>query len=168
MRVSWFFLDQYFQEAKKDKRVKIDENLEEKRKRVKQFLETYEVAPLMRPYQVIQRVILPKFNSGKYKEYSDEKIILFTNYVRENLIPYINRIRSQRKSVQTDEEAIIDIRKSLYLKGTYIENESKYEGFFLPIELYIDKHGRDREPIAKALQGLIEYPSYHLFIMIDE
>ena len=152
------FLDRYFQESKKDKRVKIDETLEEKRKRVKQFLENYEVAPSMRPYQIIQRVILPKFKTGKYKGYSDEKIVLFTNYLRENIRPYINRMRSQRKSIQTDEEAILEIREAIQLKGTYFENGSKKEAFFSPNDLYINNQSRDQKPIAKALQGINGVP----------
>lgn len=152
------FLDRHFQEAKKDRRVKINPELEEKRKRVKAFLRQYGVAPMMRPYQIIQRVILPKFESGKFRGYPDEKLVLFTNYVRENLIAYVNQMRSQRKSLQSDEEAIADIRETLRLKGVYIEDGHRVEGYFSPSELYIDNHGRRLEPIARALDGIETTP----------
>lgn len=153
------FLDRYFQEAKKDRRVKIDPELEEKRKRVKRFLGSrYGVAPMMRAYQVIQKVILPKFESGKFRDYSDKKLVLFTNYVRENLQSYIKRLRSQRKSLQSDEEAIADIRETLRLKGVYSKDGRQVESYFSPSELYIDSCGRSREPIARALGGVEGVP----------
>jgi len=152
------FLERFFQEAKKDRRVRIDPELEEKRKRVKQFLRRYDVAPRMRPYQVIHKVILPKFASGKFRGYSDEKLVLFTNYVRENLIAYIKQMYSQRKTLQSDQEAIADIREVLRLKGIVSEDGCPVEGYFSPSELYIDSRGRSREPIARALDGVAGAP----------
>jgi len=151
------FLDKFFQIAKKRATAKIDPDLEEKRRRVKDFLKEYGVEKLMEEYHIIDKVVLNSFDSGRCKRFNKKKLVIFTNFIRENMSLYANRIRSQRSGISED-RVFEDIRKRLLLKGFYFENGKRKEGLFRPEELYFYKRRGKITDIYNLFKGMNRIP----------
>lgn len=151
------FLDKFFQLAKKRANARIDSELEEKRRRVKDFLKEYGVEKLMEEYHIIDRVVLNSFDSGRCKRFSKRKLVIFTNFIRENMSLYANRIRSQRSGI-SDDKLFENIRQRLLLKGFYYENGKRKEDLFRPGELYFYKLKGKITDIYKLFKGIDGIP----------
>jgi hypothetical protein len=151
------FLDKFFQLAKKRANVRVDPELEEKRRRVKDFLKEYGVEKLMEEYHIIDKVVLNSFDSGRCKRFSKKKLVIFTNFIRENMSLYANRIRSQRAGI-SDDKVFEDIRQRLLLKGFYFENGKRKEALFRPEELYFYKLNGKITEIYKLFKGIAGIP----------
>jgi len=152
------FLHPMFQLAKKSRGKEVDHTLEEKRERVREFLDLYGVKRLMREYHIIKEVVLPKFTLDRLKEYSEGKVVILTNYIRENLGSYASRVRSQRTRV--DEEQIYrEISEKLHVRGVYLREGKTEASYFPPSELYIPPRGKKaRSSLWRALQRMDEVP----------
>ncbi|MCK4819977.1 hypothetical protein KA005_29700, partial [bacterium] len=151
------FLDKFFQVAKKGTKRRIDPDLEEKRKRVKDFLKEYDVEKYMEEFHIINRVVLESFTSGRYHRFKKKRLVIFTNFIRENLSLYANRIRGQRSYISED-EIYDDIKGKLLLKGFYFENGRRREGFFKPEELYFYKLRSKITDVFKLFKGVDGIP----------
>jgi hypothetical protein len=151
------FLDKFFQVAKKGRKRRIDPDLEEKRKRVKDFLKEYDVEKYMEEFHIINRVVLESFTSGRYRRFKKKRLVIFTNFIRENLSLYANRIRGQRSYISED-EIYDDIKGKLLLKGFYFENGRRREGFFKPEELYFYKLRSKITDVFKLFKGVDGIP----------
>ncbi len=151
------FLDKFFQLAKKRANARIDPELEEKRRRVKDFLKEYGVEKLMEEYHIIDKVVLNSFDSRRCKRFSKKKLVIFTNFIRENMSLYANRIRSQRSGI-SDDKVFEDIRQRLFLKGFYFENGKRKEDLFRPEELYFYKIKGEITDIYKLFKGIDGMP----------
>lgn len=159
------FLHPIFQLAKKSRGKEVDHTLEEKRERAREFLDRYGVKRLMREYHIIKEVVLPKFRLDRLKEYSERKVVILTNYIRENLGSYASRVRSQRTRV--DEEQIYrEISEKLHVRGVYLREGKTEASYFPPSELYFPPRGKKaRSSLWRALQRMDEVPfvapTYH-------
>jgi len=151
------FLDKFFQLAKKRANARIDPELEEKRRRVKDFLKEYGVEKLMEEYHIIDKVVLNSFDSGRCKRFNKKKLVIFTNFIRESMSLYANRVRSQRSGI-SDDKVFEDIRQRLLLKGFYFENGKRKEALFRPEELYFYKLKGKITDIYKLFKGIDGIP----------
>lgn len=152
------FLHPTFQLAKKSRDKEANRELEEKRGRIREFLDEYGVARGMRPYDIIKKVVLAKFQHAYREEYPTRKVVVLTNYIRENLESYVGRVRSQRTWVD-DGEIHQEISEKLFVRGSYLRQTKTEESDFRPSELYL-LPSRKEEPAAlwRALQGLENVP----------
>jgi len=151
------FLDKFFQIEKKGGKARPNPELEKKRDRVKDFLKRYGVDKYMEEFHIINKVILETFDSGRFRDFSDKKMAIFTNFIRENLSLYANRIRSQRSSVK-DEELFREIREKLRVKGFYFQNGKRKEGFFKPEELHFYRQKGKKTDVASVFSGVDNVP----------
>lgn len=151
------FLDKFFQVAKKGGKRRIDPDLEEKRRQVKDFLKEYDVEKYMEEFHIINRVVLESFTSGRYRRFNKRKLVIFTNFIRENLSLYANRMRGQRSWISED-EIYDEIKGKLLLKGFYYENGRRKEGFFKPGELYFYKLRGKITDIFRLFKGIDGIP----------
>jgi hypothetical protein len=151
------FLDRFFQVAKKGRRRRIDPALEEKRKRVKDFLKGYDVEKYMEEFHIINRVVLESFTSGRYRRFNKKRFVIFTNFIRENLSLYANRMRGQRSWISED-QIFDEIKGKLLLKGFYYESGRRKERFFRPEELYFYKLKGRITNVFKLFKGIDGIP----------
>ncbi len=151
------FLDKFFQVAKKGTKKQIDIELEEKRREVKDFLKEYGVEKYMEEYHIINKVVLESFESGRCDRFNKKKLVIFTNFIRENLSLYANRIRAQRSGI-SGYKIFDGIRKKLLLKGFYYENGKRREGLFRPEELYFYKLKGKKTDVYNLFRGIDGIP----------
>jgi hypothetical protein len=151
------FLDKFFQVARKGTSARIDAELEEKRQRVKDFLKEYGVEKFMEEYHIIDKVVLSRFDSHRCKQFNKKKFVIFTNFIRENMSLYANRVRSQRSSISED-MVFEDIRKRLLLRGFYFESGERKESLFRPEDLYFYKLKGKKTAVYNLFKGIDGVP----------
>lgn len=139
-------------------REKGEKKIDEKRKRIRDFLvDQYGVSQFIDPHKIINDVILPKFKNDVYLQYSTKKLVILTNYIRENIKAWINKKRSARTSVDVD-ELYRELGEMLYLKVNWRVGRNTHEGFLHPAETYISGRSKNRSKIYEMFSRLDEAP----------
>jgi hypothetical protein len=111
----------------------------------------------MEEYHIIDKVVLNSFDSGRSERFNKKKLVIFTNFIRENMSLYANRVRSQRSGV-SDDRVFEDIRKRLLLKGFCFEKGKRKEGLFRPEELYFYKPKGGKTAVCNLFRGIDGVP----------
>lgn len=139
-------------------REKGEKKFDEERKRIREFLvEQYEVSQFIDPHKIINDVILPKFKNGVYLNYKTKKIVILTNYIRENIKAWINKKKSARTSVDVN-ELYRELGGMLYLKVSWKKGKKTHNGFLHPDEAYISGRNKVRSNIFKMFSQIDEAP----------
>lgn len=97
------FLNKYFQLSTITKRKEPDPEEEENRKKAHEFFEGADVRIYFKQSHVIKDVILPKYSSGKWKEYDNLKLYNLLNYIRLYWPTLESEVKNKRR-----EEKIFD------------------------------------------------------------
>jgi len=143
------------------KRLSIEKDQEEtddKRKIIRDFfVDNYSVSKFIDPHKIINDVILPKFENGVYLKYNTKKLVVLTNYIRENVKSWINKKKSARTNVDVD-DLFKELGKRLYLKVVWKIGRKSYSGFLHPAEAYISGRKKSRTKIYKMFSWFDETP----------
>jgi len=139
-------------------RKKGEKNIDEKRKLVRDFLvNQYGVSQFIDPHKIINDVILPKFENGVYLKYSTKKLVVLTNYIRENVKSWINKKKSARTMVDVD-DLYKELGERLYLKVEWKIGRKTHNGFLHPAEAYIGGRRKSRTKIYEMFSWVDEAP----------
>jgi hypothetical protein len=114
------FLNRYFQESGIARRKEESEELEEKRKRVKEWFDSIGVKKYFRQVHIIKEVILPKFTTRKYQKYGNHEVYNLLNYIRA----YWSTIESEIQNKKLSSDIVEEIMDSVRLKA-YAHAEDK-------------------------------------------
>lgn len=155
------FLNRYFQEASITRRKKKSAETEKKRKRIKEWFDSIGVKKYFKQSHIIKTVILPKFTTGKYKKYSDQKLYGFVDYVRR----YWPTIESEIKNKKLRSDIIKEIKSSLLFKIFSYEDGRKIDGYRNPEEIYFSRrYGKNEvmEELFEGIDGIHFLSSYYL------
>ncbi len=135
-----------------------EKKIDEKRKLIREFfVNQYDVSRYIDPHKIINDVILPKFENGVYSKYSDKKIVVLTNYIRENVKYWINKKKSARTLVDMD-DLYRELGKRLYLKVEWKIARKSHTGFLHPAEAYISGRRNSRTKIYEMFSWMDETP----------
>jgi hypothetical protein len=160
------FLNKYLQESGIIRRKEKSPEIEDKRKRVKEWLTWNEIGvkKYFKQYHIINEVILPKFSSGKYRNYNDLKIYGLIDYIRNNLSSYETEVR--KRKTHLDEETIFDeIKENLLVKCFYYENGKRLEAYKKPNETYFSKQYGNQlmEELFDGVEGVYFISPYYIY-----
>ena len=155
------FLNRYFQESSIARRKKKSEETEEKRRRVKDWFDSIGVKKYFKQTHIIKDVILPKFATGKYKEYSDLKVYALVDYIRR----YWSTIESEIKNKKLSANIVEEIKSSVLLKVFSFKDGEKINEYKSPEEIYFSKrYGKNEvmEELFEGIEGIHFLSSYYL------
>ncbi len=139
-------------------RAKGENKIDEKRKLIRNFLVSeYNVSQFIDPHKIINNVILPKFENGTYLEYNTKKLVVLTNYIRENARSWINKKKSSRRQVD-ESELYMELGERLYLKVGWNNGRKANTGFLHPAEAYICGRSKNRTDIHKIFSWIDDTP----------
>lgn len=153
------FLNRYFQGSTIAHR-KEDEN-EEKRERVKVWFDSIGVRQYFKQVHVIKDVILPKFITGKYKQYDDLKLYKLTDYIRT----YWSTIETEISNKKVSPEIIREIKSAILLKTHCYKNGNKVEEYKKSEDIYFsEKYGKTEtmEALFSGIENVHFLSSYYL------
>lgn len=127
-------------------------------KRIGDFLNReYSIETYMDEHKIINNVILPKFENGLYENYSIEKIVRLTNYIRENIRYWINKKKGARTNVSED-ELFKELGQRLKVQANWKEGRKKMRGFLFPNECYIAGKSPNHTGIYSILFNVDQAP----------
>ena len=155
------FLNRYFQESSIVRRKKKSAEAENKRRRVKEWFDSIGVKKYFKQSHIIKSVILPKFTTGKYKKYSDQKLYGLVDYVRR----YWPTIESEIKNRKLRAGIIEEIKTSLLLKTFSFEDRRKVDTYKSPREIYFSRrYGKNEvmEELFEGIEGIHFLSSYYM------
>ena len=155
------FLNKYFQLSSIIKRKEIDLQEEERRKKVRDFLDGIGVRVYFKQFHVIRDVLLPKYASGKYAQYDDQKLFRFVNYIRM----YWPTLESEVKNKKISEDVFNDIRNTVLLRAYTITEEKRVACYMPPNKLYFPKRygpAEKMEDLFAGIEGICFLHPYYL------
>jgi hypothetical protein len=155
------FLNSYFQESSIVRRRQISAEQEEKRAKVKDWFDSIGVKKYFSQVHIIEEVILPKFTSGKYREYDDIKLYRLIDFIRS----YWSTIESQIKNKKKSPEFIEQIKRSILLKSFSSKKRTKIPVYKKPDEIYFSKiYGKNEvmEDLFKGIKDIYFLSSYYI------
>ncbi len=142
------FLNRYFQASTIAHR-KEDEN-EEKRERVKAWFDSIGVRQYFKQVHVIKDVILPKFITGKYKQYDDLKLYKLTDYIRA----YWSTIETEISNGKVSAKIIREIKSAILLRTYCYRNGNKVEEYKKPEDIYFSERYGKTETMEALFLGI--------------
>lgn len=144
------FLNRYFQESSIVHRKEENPEIEERRKRVKNWLDNIGVRKYFKQVHVIKDVILPKFSSGKYKNYDDLRLYKFADYIRIHW----STIETEIKNKKLSEDIIDDIKNTVLLRAFCHKGGSIFEEYRKAGEIYFSKRFGKNEVMEDLFEGI--------------
>jgi len=144
------FLHRYFQESSIAHRKEDDTETEEKRRRVKEWFDSIGVKKYFKQAHIIKEVILPKFTTGKYKEYGDLKLYKLIDYIRT----YWSTIESEIENKKLSSEIIEEIKKSVMLKTFRYKDGNKVDEHRNPGGIYFSKRFGKSDVTEDLFEGI--------------
>jgi len=144
------FLNRYFQTSTIIKRTAIDQEEEEKRKKVHRFFENVGVKSYFKQSHVIRDVILPKFTSGKYRQYDDAKLYSLVNYIRS----YWSTLESEVRNKKLSENIFEEIRNGVCLKCYSYKGNEKIKDYLTADRLYFSRRYGKNEEMETLFNGI--------------
>lgn len=144
------FLNRYFQESGIAHRKEDDAETEEKRKQVKDWFDNIGIKKYFKQAHIIREVVLPKFTTGKYREYDDLKLYKLIDYVRT----YWSTIESEIKNKKLSSEIIEEIKSSVMLKAFRHKDGNKIDEYRSPSEIYFSKRYGKSEVMEDLFEGI--------------
>jgi hypothetical protein len=158
------FLNRYFQSSTITKRKEADPEEEERREKVHEFFENIGVKIYFKQSHVIKDVILPKYSSGKYKNYDDLKQYKLLNYIRL----YWPTLESEVKNKKLSEDIFDTISKTTLIKAYTYRNSEKIPCYMPPGTLYFTKRYGKTENIEDLYEGIEEIYYLHPYYLNRE
>lgn len=155
------FLNRFFQLSTIIKRKNPDSKEEEKRKKVGKFFEDLGVRKHFRQSHVIKDVILPKYSSGKYRQYDDARLYSFLNYIRA----YWSTIQSDVRNKKISESIFDDIGNTVRVKCYSHKNGEQITGYLPPGKIYFsNRYGKkeEMEALYKDVEDIWFLHPYYL------
>jgi hypothetical protein len=155
------FLNKYFQLSTIVKRKDMEPAEEESRAKVHQFFEAIGVRIYFRQSHVIRDVILPKYSSGKYKDYDDLKLYKLIDYIRLNWPTLESDVNNKKPS----EKVLEEIKQTILLKAYIHKNAEKIPFYMHPKELYFPKRygkSENMEDLFEGVRGIYFLHPYYL------
>lgn len=122
------------------------------------FVEEYGVSKFIDPHKIINDVILPKFESRKHEEFSPKKLVILTNYIRENVRFWINKKKGARSRAISEDEIYRELGSKILFKAEYSKSGPVKETFMPPNLLYIGGRSKSRSDIFSMMSALEEVP----------
>lgn len=144
------FLNRHFQSATITKRKDTDPEEEQRRERVHEFFENIGVRSYFKQSHVIKDVILPKYSSGKYKDYDDLKQYRLLNYVRE----YWPTLESEVKNKKLSDDIFDTIRQTVLIKAYTYKDGEKVSYYMPPENAYFTKRYGKTEGMEELFDGV--------------
>lgn len=144
------FLNRYFQESSITRRKEESAETEEKRGRVKDWFDSIGVKKYFKQTHIIREVILPKFRTEKFRQYTDLKLYDLVDYIRR----YWSTIESEIKNKKISADIIEETRNSLMLKVFSFRNGEKYEKYENPREIYFSRRYGKTEVMEELFEGV--------------
>lgn len=158
------FLNKHFQLSTITKRKEPDPEEEENRKKTHEFFEGVGVRIYFKQSHVIKDVILPKYSSGKYKEYDDLKLYNLLNYIRL----YWPTLESEVKNKKLSEKVFDEIKQTVQLKAYTKKNGEKVTAYMPPGKLYFPKRYGKTEVMEDLFEGLEDIYFLHPYYLNRE
>jgi hypothetical protein len=155
------FLNRYFQESSITRRKEQSAETEEKRRRVKEWFDNIGVKRYFKQTHIIKEVILPKFSTGKYKEYADLKLYKLVDYIRM----YWSTIESEIRNKKLSADIIEEIRRSVLLKVFVFRDGKRFDEYEHPEEIYFSRRYGKNEVMETLFEGIVDIhflSSYYL------
>jgi len=155
------FLHRYFQESGIARRKEGDAETEEKRKLVKEWFDDIGVKKYFKQAHIIKEVILPKFTSGKYKEYDDLKLYRLVDYIRN----YWSTIESEIKNKKLSSDIVEAVKSSVMIKAFSFKDGNKINDYRSPGEIYFsNKYGKNEvmEDLFERIENIYFLSPYYL------
>jgi len=144
------FLNRYFQEASITHRKEDSAETEEKRGRVKDWFDSIGVKKYFKQTHIIREVILPKFKTGKYKQYADLKLYDLVDYIRR----YWPTIESEIKNKKISADFIEEIKSNVTLKTFSFREGKKFDEYKNPGEIYFSRRYGKNEVMEELFEGI--------------
>lgn len=144
------FLHRYFQESSIIHRKEDSVEIEERRKGVKEWLDSVGVKKYFKQVHIIKEVILPKFTTGKYKKYDDLKLYNLLDYIRI----YWSTIESEIQNKKQSLDIIREIKNSVLIKTFSYKNGNKLDDYKRPEEIYFSKRYGKTETMEDLFDGI--------------
>lgn len=144
------FLNRYFQLSTIAKRKETDPEEEKKRQKVHDFFDGVGVKLDFKQRHAIKDVILPKYSSGKYKEYDDLKLYNLINYIRM----YWPTLQSEVKNKRLSEDIFDEIKDTVLLKTYSYKGGERVINYLPPKKLYFPKRYGPSEVMEDLFEGL--------------
>jgi len=144
------FLHPYFQQSSIIHRRESDEHEEEKRVRVKDWLDNIGARKHFKQAHVIREVILPKFASNKYLNYDDRQLYQFINYIRV----YWSAVETEINSKNFKAGFIDELKDTIKLKAFYYNGRKKINEYRKPSELYFSHRYGKNEVMEQLFRGI--------------
>lgn len=155
------FLNRYFQVSSITRRKETNAETERKRSRVKDWFDSVGVKKYFKQSHIIKDVILPKFATGKYRKYSDQKLYGFVDYVRRHW----PTIESEIKNKKLRKDIVEEIKSGLLFKTFSYESEEKIYEYKSADEIYFSRrYGKNEvmEELFEGMDGIHFLSSYYL------
>jgi len=144
------FLNRHFQLSTIIKRTDPDPEEEKRREKSHTFFKGIGVKAEFRQSHIIRDAILPKYSSGKYKEYDDAKLYNLVNYIRA----YWPTLESEVKNKRLGAEIFDEIRKTVLLKAYALKNGEPVPDYLPPGMLYFSKRYGPSEIMEDLFEGV--------------
>ena len=144
------FLNRFFQESSITRWKEENAETEEKRRRVKEWFDNIGVKRYFKQTHIIKEVILPKFTTGKYKEYDDLRLYKLIDYIRT----YWSTIESEIKNKKLSSDIIEGIKSSVMLKAFKYKDGNKIDEYRSPGEIYFSKRYGKSEVMEDLFEGI--------------
>ncbi len=155
------FLNRYFQESGVTHRKEEQQEREEKRKRVKDWFDSVGVRKYVKQSHIIRDVILPKFRSGRYREYDDSKIYGLLNYIRS----YWPTVESEIQNKKLSPEVLQEVRDSVLVKAYSVRLGKEVFTYKRPEEVYFSRrYGKNQlmEDLFRGIDRIYFLSPYYL------
>ena len=144
------FLNKYFQLSTIIRRKNQDPEEEQRREKVREFFEAIGVRIYFKQSHVIRDAILPKFSSGKYKQYDDFKIFSLLNYIRN----YWSTLESEVKNKKISANIFDEIKQTVRLMSYKKEKGKMIPAYLPPSKIYFPKRYGKTEVMEDLLEGV--------------
>jgi hypothetical protein len=144
------FLNRFFQESSITRRKEESAEIEEKRRRVKEWFDSIGVKKYFKQTHIIEEVILPKFITGKYKQYSDLKLYKFVDYIRK----YWSTIESEIRNKKLSADFIDEIKNNVLIKVFSFKDGKKIDRYKTPGETYFSRRYGKNEVMEELFEGM--------------
>ena len=144
------FLNRHFQEASITHRKEESAETEQKRGRVKDWFDSIGVKKYFKQTHIIREVILPKFETGKYRQYTNLKLYDLVDYIRRHWSTIENEIKNKKISADIIEE----IKSSVMLKVFSFKEGKKLDEYKNPGEIYFSRRYGKTEAMEELFEGI--------------
>jgi hypothetical protein len=144
------FLNRYFQESTITRQKEENAETEAKKGLVKEWFDSIGVKKYFKQTHIIREVILPKFRTEKYKQYSDSKLFDLVDYIRN----YWSTIESEINNKKISADVIDDIRSSIKLKTFSYQEAKKLDSYRNPREIYFSRRYGKNELMEDLFGGI--------------